>query len=513
MTIAQPIRPAHYSLEELFDALVDPARCERTMGLLLAGYTAVWSLYGVLAKGGQDLNFDMGEMVAWSREVSLGTPKHPPLGAWLVRIWFDVFPLEVWAYYLFAAVLAAAALWIAWRIAGRYLTPEKRAVGIMLLTLVPFYNFHALRFNANSVVTPFWAATTWWFLRSFETRRPGWAVLAGAGATAAMLGKYWSVFLVLGLIVAAISDRRRGAYFRSAAPWLTVGTGIILLAPHVIWLAMHHFDALRYAVTGHAVPLAAAARAAPAFLAGILGYITAPILLTMIAARPSVPAISDAMWPADSDRRTIMIAFLAPLVLAMAAAVALQDQIVSLWAMSAMTLLPVVLLSSPMITISRAAAVRLLAAATAFPLIMVAISPLIALVIHRNGVDHYATHYRLIARAIEDEWSQRTSAPLRIVGSYTNVVNGIVFYLRSEPSTLDIVSPAQTPWISADRIAREGAAIVCPMPETDCLKAMGRYAAQYPAAQAEEVTIRRGYLGELDPAVRYRILIVRPQTR
>ncbi len=100
--------------------------------------------------------------------------------------------------------------------------------GIALLTLVPFYNFHALKFNANTVLIPFWAATTWWFLRSFETRRAGWAVLAGIGATAAMLGKYWSIFLIAGLGVAALSDSRRGAYFRSPAPWLTIAVGVVL---------------------------------------------------------------------------------------------------------------------------------------------------------------------------------------------------------------------------------------------------------------------------------------------
>ncbi len=88
----------------------------------------------------------------------------------------------------------------------------------MLLTFVPFYNFHALRFNANAVLIPFWALTTWFFLRSFDTRRAGWAVLAGAGAAAAMLGKYWSIFLLAGLAIAAVTDPRRSAYLRSPAP-------------------------------------------------------------------------------------------------------------------------------------------------------------------------------------------------------------------------------------------------------------------------------------------------------
>ena len=126
------------------------------MLILLAGYAAAWSLYGAIAKGSQDLHFDIGEMFAWSHQVSLSAPTHPPLGAWLTRAWFLIMPRQDWAFYLFGIVLATVALWIAWRVAGRYLTPEKRVLGLALLSLLPFYNFHALKYNASSVLTPFW---------------------------------------------------------------------------------------------------------------------------------------------------------------------------------------------------------------------------------------------------------------------------------------------------------------------------------------------------------------------
>ena len=139
----------------------------------------MWSLYGALAKGSQDIHFDMGEMVAWSREAGIGTPKHPPFAAWLVRVWFSAFPLTDWSYYVFAMVLASFALWIAWRLFEPYLDAEKRVVGLVLLTFVPFFNFHALKYNANTVLVPLWAVATWCFLRAFETRGALWAACAG----------------------------------------------------------------------------------------------------------------------------------------------------------------------------------------------------------------------------------------------------------------------------------------------------------------------------------------------
>ena len=77
----------------LYDALIDPARCERTMALLLAAYAIAWSAYGTIAKSSQDLHFDIGEMFAWSHEVVWSAPTHPPLGPWLMRLWFSVMPV------------------------------------------------------------------------------------------------------------------------------------------------------------------------------------------------------------------------------------------------------------------------------------------------------------------------------------------------------------------------------------------------------------------------------------
>lgn len=513
MTAAEFTRLTRSSCERLFDALVDPARCERTMALLLAGYAVTWTAYGVIAKGTQGLNVDMGEIVSWSREVGLGTPKHPPLAAWLVRAWFDVIPAATWTYYLFAIVLATVAFWIAWRVAARYLSAEKRVVGIALLTLVPFYNFHALKFNANTVLIPFWAATTWWFLRSLETRRAGWAVLTGIGAAAAMLGKYWSIFLLAGLGVSALSDSRRGAYFHSPAPWLTIVVAGALIAPHVGWVVTHGFEPIRYAFGAHPATHATAALSIIGFIAGILGYIAAPIVLGFIATRPSMAAIGDTLWPSDPGRRTALVAFAAPIILAALGAVLLGVRVSSIWMMSGMTLLPIVLLSSPLVAIPRDAAIRLLALAIIYPMIMVAASPGIAVVIHRMGVEAYASHYQLIARAVERAWRERTSEPLRIVGSYSNIVYGVVFYFEGQPSALDILSPALTPWVDQDRIKREGVAIVCPAPEMQCVDAMNVYAERYPDAEVDNVTLARRYFGALDTPVDYRILIVPPQTR
>jgi hypothetical protein len=495
--------------ERLYDALIDPRRRERAMAWVLCGYALIWTAYGTLAKGSQSIHFDTGEMISWSRADVLGTPKHPPLGAWLLRLWFEVFPSAEWALYLFTMVSATIGLWAAWKVSQRYLDPGKCAAGLALLTLVPFYNFHALKYNANTAPLPFWALTAWWFLVSFETGGLVAAALAGIAAAAAMQSKYWSIFLLAGLVVAALADPRRGRYFRSAAPWVTVACGAAAFAPHVIWLFANDFPPFAFSVVhvGNSGALAAGLRYFP----DIVAYIALPVVLAAAAARPSWAAVTDTVRPRDPARRTALLAFALPLMLPMLAILA-QIAVLPLWTIPAMTLLPVVLLSSPQLVVPRIAAVRILVLAIVFPIAMVVAAPVIALVIHRRDSPNDSARYALVADDIGKLWRSASDRPLKIVGGGTNLANGVVFYLPDKPLAYEMLLPAWTPWIDQARIDRDGIAIVCRLDNANCIGAADRIAAGNPGTRQADVAVARRYFGIEGATGRYRIFAVPPRT-
>ena len=513
MTATDSAASARNPFARLYDALIDPARGERTMTLLLVAYAAIWTMYGTIAKSSQDLHFDIGEMFAWSHEVGWSAPTHPPLGPWIMRAWFTVMPVADWSFYLLAMIVATAALWIAWRIAGRYLSADKRVTGILLMTFLPFYNFHALKYNASSILTPFWAVTTLWFLLSFETRLPRWAALAGLGAAAAMLGKYWSICLLAGLALGALTDPRRAAYFRTSAPWITTVVGAAALAPHIIFIATHGFSTVSFAMTAHETTFAMAAGWSLYFLISVIGYIAIPSVLgALVTWPPKLGAIRDSLWPADAERRIFYVIFWAPILVAAIVAVAVKSRLDPLWTMSGMTLLPILLLSSPQLAVNRAAAIRLLALAIVFPLAALAASPIAALVIHKNGVPNYQSQYSLIAKAVQQAWDAQTDKPLRIVGSFRTVVDGSNPYFPTRPATYATTSPWRTPWVDDARIARDGIALFCPEQETPCVDEMKRYAARF-GAKIETVTLAQHFFGTDETPVKYDIAIIPPPAK
>jgi hypothetical protein len=148
-----------------------------------------------------------------------------------------------------------------------------------------------------------------------------------------------------------------------------------------------------------------------------------------------------------------------------------------------------------------------LAAAIAVPLVAVLIAPLVAYVILVRGVPNHASHYRLIAAAVDEVWRSRVAAPMRLFGSNTNIVNGAGFYIHGQPIRIDLWS-RDTPWEDEARMARDGIAIVCPEAELSCMRRLNALAAALPR---HIVTLSRHHLGAADLPVRYVIVVVPPK--
>jgi hypothetical protein len=496
-------------MDRLAAALADPARRERTVVAVLVVYAVLWTLYGTLAKGSQDIHTDMSEMVAWSRELAVGYWKHPPLGAWITAAWFAVFPTADWTFYLLAMTTATFALWFAWRLAGDYLDGENRALALPLLMLVPFFNFHALKFNANTVLLPMWGATAWCFLRSFERRSAGWAALAGLCAAGSMLGKYWSIFLLAGLGLAALLDSRRAAYFRSAAPWITIAVGALAFVPHVVWLVANDFVPFAYAATAHTWTHAAGALSVAGYLAGSIGYVTLPVLLALAAMRPSWAALADMLLPAGPERRLAAAAFCWPLLLPALAAPLVGAEINSLWSMSAWALLPVVLLSAPRSLILPGAARAIFGVSAAISLAALAAAPVVAILVLWAGPPTPSTH--LLAERVMTEWRKLSNAPIRLVGGEAGLAFGTAFYLPDRPSAFPNLDPRAAPWVDNARIARDGIVLVCRAAANGCTGASTALARGQPSSRQVVVEITRRYLGIAGQPERYTVIVVPPR--
>ena len=469
-------------LDRLIDALTRPKRRDHTVLAILGGYLFIWTLYGVIAKSNQDLHVDMTELIAWSRDLAFGFPKHPPFAAILVRGWFAWFPIDDWAYYLLAILTATTALWIAWQLFADYLPPTKRVIALCLLTFIPFFNFHALKFNVNTVLMPLWAVTTFWFLRSYRTRSAAYAALAGVSAALCMVTKYWSIFLLVGLAVAAISDQRRRAYFRSSAPWITVLVGMAVISPHIGWLQKHNFSPMEYAVSVHGgQSYADAIWAALRYCADAIAYVSVPSAVVVLLARPKATTLLEMVWPSRSRPPIGCGRVLGRLVDPNRASGAVGHRNQCDLDHGIVDIAAVLLLSSHSVRISRVSVRRVVACAVLLPCAMLIVAPAVALVAFKRGLSPELTHTRMLADQVQLAWRTLTPEPLRYVGGNADLAYGVVTYSHDRPQALPGL-PERPPV----QLRSSGISLVCEATDDDCIVRSSRIAALNPAGRQPE---------------------------
>ena len=330
----------------------------RAVWLLLALFVAGWTLFHVLANASIGVHPDLLEVYGWGRHLAGGYVKHPPLGGLMTAAWFALFPAADWSFYLMAMVNAAVGLYAADLIARRYLSGDKRLLVLLLLLLTPFYQIHGVRFASNQTLLSTWPLATYCFIRAFEQRNFAWSAAAGVMAAVAMLGKYFSVFLVAGFIAAALAHPDRWRYLRSASPYISVAAGLLVLAPHIHWLVTSGYQTFGYAFSSHpGGSLSELIKGEVRYIAGSLGFLALPLFVYWLIARPSRTAVAEALWPADPDRRLLAMLFWVPLALPLVVAPLLDIKLTSIWAMQAWFLLPILLLAPASVKITRRAAI------------------------------------------------------------------------------------------------------------------------------------------------------------
>ncbi len=235
---AEPMRPqnagAGWGLMPMAQRWIG-ARSEGVLvGLMLAAFVVLWMVFQTVSLSPVDLRDDASEAALWAQAFAFGY-KHPPLTAWLFMAWFAIFPRANWAMHLEAVAIAAATLAVTWRLLRDHLDRNRSLFGLAALMLVPLYTFKAAELNANTAMMPFWAAALLFYLRARRSLR-GWdAVLAGAFASFAMLGKYWAVYLFAGMAVASLTGAGARRFWRSPAPYLMAVGAAVVIAPHLYW--------------------------------------------------------------------------------------------------------------------------------------------------------------------------------------------------------------------------------------------------------------------------------------
>ncbi|MFB9262414.1 glycosyltransferase family 39 protein [Bradyrhizobium erythrophlei] len=482
--------------------------------LLLALFVAVWTAYLVIAYLGAALHPDVLETWTLGRRLEWGYPKHPPLMGWVARAWTSVFPLADWSLQLMAMVNAAVALWAVDLISRRFVAGEKRVIVLLLLMLLPVYQFHAQRFNANTVLLAIWPLATYCFLRAFEApRRIGWAIAAGVACAVAMLGKYYSIFLVASFVFAATVHPDRRRYLLSASPWISTAAGLLTLGPHLHWLATTGATPFDYALAHAGTDHATALREVLYFIGGLIAAAGIAAVTWVFIAGERLARLPQDFRNLQPGLWLLSLVAIGTILFPAAVSLAVGTDLPSLWAVQGLFLLIVPIVCGTSYPIERFYAVNLTVMVAGIALLaVVAAAPLHALYRHAYGYEEGRGFYRSAAHELTTRWHDRTGIPLAAVSGDDALAFAAAFYSPDHPRCVRPLADQHT-WSFFPRKIRldRGWAALCFADQPDCLNWMERTTARASDFVRSEFDARSTLLGKVGQTRRVVMLIVPPR--
>ncbi|BAM92771.1 conserved membrane hypothetical protein [Bradyrhizobium oligotrophicum S58] len=441
--------------------------------LLLACFVIVWTIYLSIAYAGAGLHPDVLETWTFGRQFGWGYNKHPPLMGWVAGGWTAVFPLSDWSFHLMAMTNAALALWFVDLVSRRFVTGDKRVIVLLLLMLTPAYQFHAQRFNANSVQLATWPLATYCFLRAFETRAMLWSIAAGLTTALAVLGKYYSIFLVMSFAFAAMAHPQRRAYFTSASPWISTAAGLAALSMHLDWLVATDAAPIQHALMHAKSNLCTSLRDSVFFLLGLVAAMAVAAVTWIIVAGARIRQFPAEMAALNDGLRLLAYVAVGSVGLPVVNALIMGTDLPSLWALQGLFLFVVVVVCGASYRIERFYTVNLamLTAGVAIAAAIIA-APLHALYRNNHGYEEGRTFYQQTAQEATRQWRELTGRPLAHVGGTESLALATTFYSDDHPS-YGLPTTARQPISDSPAEANDdrGWVSLCFRDQTDCIAA------------------------------------------
>ena len=366
-----------------------------------------------------------------------------------------------WSAYILSGICTCLSILFVYLV-GREVTDARTAsLGAILPCTLAYFNWLTPQFNSNIASMPFWAGFVW---AVWKARRHGtllWWVVVGLFGAGVVYCKISGGILLLVAGLYAVYDARLRRQLLTLGPWLAMAVFASLMVPLVL-----EIKDLNHTVFQHA---AGKARGGPnplTFLAAQLLMCSGLLVALAFSASKAPSNVShETNEPNEARDSAVFVAVFAigAIAVALVQSVLFSTRLRDLWAIpmgSYFGLAAVIWLQRfgyqfDHVRIARVTATIIVAV----PLIYAGVKGL-----GTQGGWPVTTRWpqQEIQRRFEAIWETETKSPLKLVAGDAWEGGLVALSAKHKPSLLIDMEERRAPWISPDRIARDGLLIIWP---------------------------------------------------
>ena len=124
--------------------------------IFVTSHLIFWTLIPTVTN--HNLPLDTIEALAWGSNLDWGFNKHPPMSAFFIEIFFQIFGSQDWAYYLLSQIFLIISFYYVFKLSNEILEdPTLSLISVLLLESIYFFNFTTPEYNVNICQLPFWS--------------------------------------------------------------------------------------------------------------------------------------------------------------------------------------------------------------------------------------------------------------------------------------------------------------------------------------------------------------------
>lgn len=406
---------------------------------------------------------DTLEGYLWGREWPLLTYKHPQLPAWMLQIMHDLTGSYTWGHYFLSQAMVAVTFLVVYALGRAMLGPRAALAGVLLLPTTGFFSWGTRQFNHDIVQMPFWAGISWLLWMAARTNRIGWWVALGVVGGAALYAKFEVALILIFGLVWLIADPAARRLFAGKGPWVAMAIVLAFAAPIFVTMAHDNFMQLTYAVGRSGETMATRGR---------FYFIGVQIMLMLIFAlalrstrlmgrHAELIAPGHDLRLGDAQARTYLLWMgLGPIALLLAAS--LFTGVAEAWSKPMYNLVGLIAVAYLGGRLTKRAMRRVLiwgfAMSIGTALAYGVYAPTQCYIFH--DLTHACVPAPEIARTLETDWHRSVDTPIGIVAGEEEMSMAVGVFLPDAPSMFTDFDPAHAPWITPERIARQGLLVV-----------------------------------------------------
>ena len=466
------------------DSVPEAPSARHSVHVLLAVHALVWTIAAWLSRGNLDVPGDMVENYTWGIEWQAGYHSHPPLFAWVTAAWFKLFSRTDLAYFALSALNAGLGLLGVHALAKRFLSRETAVVATLALAVSPMYTSLAIKFNANAIQLSLWPWAVAMYVGFMRDGRARHLVICAVLTALAILGKYFSAVLALSMFIVALVIPAWRARLRGWAPWLAVAAGLLVLTPHLLWMAEHSFSTLKFAQARSAGEVGPALLRLLNFVAAQALYLLPSLafVLLVLARGQRLRSVALVLQGVLRPQRQPELWWLTwtPLLVIIAIVLVRHTEMASVWGIAlwySATTWWLATLERQGVPLRTDLLKRIM---IVIWLVVLALAAALGLFNARKGKEDAVAPRAELARAAQLVWRDRVGGELRVVSGSVTESRSVAFYADGKIRWWNMLAPQTTPWLSEDDVRRTGLLIVCATEDQACITAAAALVPQAP---------------------------------